>query len=618
MMSRTFQRSLLAVLALLSPLTAAAVNVITGSMTLSNTVSSEEVANLDTGTRSPGDLAFMTPGILVPQGNATAANNVGTGESVYDDLTPNTLKGLDYSPDPVTISVNDVFAMKTNGGHLVKLFLTDVTSSSVTFMFTAYGAKTGQEVLEAFPSRISLNYQVGTTPLPTQTFTVNGTAGPERFNLYALTYSGTNFFGLGNGSSGVTPWTEHTSLLSNLFVRPYTGAIYGQSQDQPYTSITIPVTADVTSEPTVYVNPARLNFIMQAGTTTAPPDQCFWLTMSGPPEAYIFSASNSALTFDPPSGTPPLKVSVGINPQAFTGVTASNIAFDYSLTGTSANALTFSLGVNVFVVGPKTPIITSVVNSGSFFPSTLSANEIVSVFGQNLASTTQGAQVTSAGMLPTTVDGTSVSLNAGSNGNFDGSLIYISPNQINVSVPQINGAATATLQVLNNGQVSNSFPLSLVNYNCPNDRAKEECPPAPAPNPALFTLNGAGNGPAAALNQDGTPNGPNNPAEPGSIIQLFGTGFGPTSPQQATGSVTSTTGPFPTLATPPTVTIGGQPAPIVYAGAAPGLVAGVVQVNVSIPNLKPGPYLAAVSVGTTPNPQPQAVLILVESIAGVP
>jgi uncharacterized protein (TIGR03437 family) len=616
-MSCTFQRSLLAVLVLLSPLTAAAVNVITGSITLSNTVSSEEVANLDLGTRgSPGDLAFITPGVLVPQGNATAADNVGTGEGVYDNLTPETLQGPDYSPGPFTIYVNDVLGVKTNGGHLAKLLVTDLTSSSVTFKFTTYGAQPGPEVLQAFPPQISLNYQVGTTPLPTQTFTVNGTAGPERFNLYALTYSGTNFFGL-NGSSGVTPWTEHTSLLSNLFVRSYTGAIYGQSQDQPYGSFTIPVTANVTSAPTVYVNPSSLTFLVQAGSTAAPPDQYFGLTVTGPAVPFIFSASNSALTFDPPSGTPPLNVSVGINPQAFTGVKASNIPFDYSLTGTSANALTFSLGVNVFVVGPKTPIITSVVNAGSFFPGPVSGNQLVSVFGQNLALTTQGLQFTSAGILPTTVDGTSVSLNAGSNGSFDAFLTYLSPTQINavLQVPQINGAATATLQVFNNGEMSNSFLLSLVNYNCTNDRAKEECPPAPAPNPALFTLNGAGNGPAAALNQDGTPNGPNNPAAPGSIIQLFGTGFGPTSPPQTAGSVTSTTAPFPTLVTSPTVTIGGQPAPIVYAGAAPGLVAGVVQVNVSIPNLKPGPYLAAVTVGTTPNPQPQPVLVFTGGIA---
>jgi len=33
-----------------------------------------------------------------------------------------------------------------------------------------------------------------------------------------------------------------------------------------------------------------------------------------------------------------------------------------------------------------------------------------------------------------------------------------------------------------------------------------------------------------------------------------------------------------------TVSIGGQPAQVLYAGAAPGLVAGVMQVNVRIPD----------------------------------
>jgi uncharacterized protein (TIGR03437 family) len=69
---------------------------------------------------------------------------------------------------------------------------------------------------------------------------------------------------------------------------------------------------------------------------------------------------------------------------------------------------------------------------------------------------------------------------------------------------------------------------------------------------------------------------------------------------------------------PVTVTIGGEPAPIIYAGAAPGLVAGAVQVNVKVPNLSAGPYLTAVSVGSTPNPQPQSVLVFTGGVAEVP
>jgi uncharacterized protein (TIGR03437 family) len=41
--------------------------------------------------------------------------------------------------------------------------------------------------------------------------------------------------------------------------------------------------------------------------------------------------------------------------------------------------------------------------------------------------------------------------------------------------------------------------------------------------------------------------------------------------------------PFPALKLPVSVRIGGRPAGILYAGAAPGLVSGVLQVNARIP-----------------------------------
>src|SRR6185312_5976739 len=48
--------------------------------------------------------------------------------------------------------------------------------------------------------------------------------------------------------------------------------------------------------------------------------------------------------------------------------------------------------------------------------------------------------------------------------------------------------------------------------------------------PGLFTLTKDGKGQGAILNQDGSPNGPANPAALGSVISLFGTGQGPTNP----------------------------------------------------------------------------------------
>ena len=102
--------------------------------------------------------------------------------------------------------------------------------------------------------------------------------------------------------------------------------------------------------------------------------------------------------------------------------------------------------------------------------------------------------------------------------------------------------------------------------------------------PGIFTLTGpVGNGDqAAVLNQDGTVNSRTNPAARGSEIAIYGTGEGEVFPQASDGTITSQTNfPMPVAST--SVTIDGQSAQVQYAGGAPGLVAGVLQVNAVVP-----------------------------------
>jgi uncharacterized protein (TIGR03437 family) len=107
-------------------------------------------------------------------------------------------------------------------------------------------------------------------------------------------------------------------------------------------------------------------------------------------------------------------------------------------------------------------------------------------------------------------------------------------------------------------------------------------PVAPA-TPALFSLDGTGGGPGAILNQDGTPNSTDNPADRGSVVVLYGTGAGQTSPAGDDGMI-STDFPLPAPILPVTVFIDDQPAELFYAGAAPGMVQGILQINARIPN----------------------------------
>jgi uncharacterized protein (TIGR03437 family) len=106
--------------------------------------------------------------------------------------------------------------------------------------------------------------------------------------------------------------------------------------------------------------------------------------------------------------------------------------------------------------------------------------------------------------------------------------------------------------------------------------------PVAASAPGVFTADSSGQGQAAALNQDTTPNSATTPAKIGDVITLFATGEGQTSPPGVDGKPATGTLPQPVL--PVTVTIGGQTAHVAYAGGAPNEVAGVMQLNVQVPS----------------------------------
>jgi uncharacterized protein (TIGR03437 family) len=115
--------------------------------------------------------------------------------------------------------------------------------------------------------------------------------------------------------------------------------------------------------------------------------------------------------------------------------------------------------------------------------------------------------------------------------------------------------------------------------------------------PGLFSANASGSGPGAIYNQDLTPNSLSNPAAAGTIVVLFGTGEGQTNPAGVDGMIDTSTYPSPVL--PVTVTIGGQAAQILYDGAIPGQVAGLLQINARVPTgLVSGPQPVIVTIGT--------------------
>src|SRR4029077_11563874 len=91
---------------------------------------------------------------------------------------------------------------------------------------------------------------------------------------------------------------------------------------------------------------------------------------------------------------------------------------------------------------------------------------------------------------------------------------------------------------------------------------------------------------------------PSNPAARGSIILVYITGAGQTTPVGNDGQVTTGL-PLPLPRGTVTATIGGSSAEVLYAGGSVGLVEGGIQLNVRIPSsIAPGNQALVVNVGS--------------------
>ncbi len=128
-------------------------------------------------------------------------------------------------------------------------------------------------------------------------------------------------------------------------------------------------------------------------------------------------------------------------------------------------------------------------------------------------------------------------------------------------------------------------------------------------NPALSLFNVGGLdseaslSPLAALNQDGSVNSRSNPAAAGSYVSLFATGLGPSADGTLTTGGLAPLDRIVPLEFPYRVNLAG--ASISFAGAAPGLTSGLVQINLRLPEDAPkGPVGISFGPITTPRPTP--------------
>ena len=222
------------------------------------------------------------------------------------------------------------------------------------------------------------------------------------------------------------------------------------------------------------------------------------------------------------------------------------------------------------------PVITAVVN-GASFQSPISGGSWITIEGGNLSTITRLWNVSDfvGDNLPTQLDGVSVTLDG-----LAAYPYYISPTQLNVLAPDGLTAGPVQVQVMNPQGTSNVFTVN-----------------ASAENPAFFLF---GTKYVAGEHANGVPigsaalGGNFRPAQPAETIELFGTGFGPMSPFSSSGQILAAPAPLAN-ANAVTITIGGQPAVVTYAGVVSN---GLDQLNVTVPASLPNgdaPIVATVN-----------------------
>jgi uncharacterized protein (TIGR03437 family) len=272
---------------------------------------------------------------------------------------------------------------------------------------------------------------------------------------------------------------------------------------------------------------------------------------SVPWNAAVLSAGHAAwLKVSSTAGTG----STTLNLQA-SGAGLSNGVYNAVLSIQASNASPQSIQVPVvFVAGASADTSITGVGNAASGAQVFAPGSLVAVYGNNLAPSTETADIQP---LPLTLNGTSATVNGVS-----APLWFVAPGQMNIQIPYETSRGAAVLGVNNNGHVAAfTFEVSPTG-------------------PGIFAFNGF-MVPLAS-------------AHAGETIFGYITGDGDVTPTLASGATPRGTAKSRQTCS---VTVGGEPAHIVFNGILPGLI-GVTQINFTIPpDISAGVQPVVVTVG---------------------
>ncbi len=472
---------------------------------------------------------------------------------------------LTVTPSSGTTPTN--FTVKADGTNLsvgtytgnITLQSADAATVTVPVTLTIAQAPTAS----ASPSSLTFAVNAG-QPTPAQQIALSLSSGSGNYtaSVSVQTPAGGTWLSA-TPLTSTLPATLTVSInATGLAAGSYTGSI-AVSVPGAANSLSIPVSLTV-SGTELSVSPATMGFSYQVGTPGLPPSQTLNVTTgSGAPVSFSVTASAASgnttwLTVTPGSGQTPANVTVTANPAnlppgSYTG----------TITVSSSQVLgspTRTVAVTLVVAQPAVqPNIQQVLHGASLDPTPLSPGLIFTLKGSQLGpATPQGLNLTN-GVVDAVLATVRVFVD-----NIPCPLLYVSSTQINAVAPYaIANRATVTVQTEFQGARSNTIIVNAI-----------------ATAPGIFT-GGTGRGQGAILNEDNSFNALT-PTARNKVVAIFATGDGIENPPVTQDGLV-TTGLRKPIA-PVTATIAGIPAIVEYGGAAPGLVSGVLQVNVRVPD----------------------------------
>jgi uncharacterized protein (TIGR03437 family) len=446
------------------------------------------------------------------------------------------------------------------------------------------------------PTSLAFAQSLGSAQPASQSITVSGIPTGTTIGAVTteLTASNVNWLSASVSNNNTVAVTVNGSQLG---VGIYSGVVTVIVPGAGNSPLNIPVTFTISNAASLAVSQTTVNFSYQAGSTTFPAAQSVQVTSTGGsvPFSALFNpvtpGSANLILVTTTGVATPASLTISVNQLALSGLAAGTYTGTVLVSSASIPTGSQTINVTVSVTGAPPPIVGSLNNASTLQPGAVSPGEVVTFFGSGMGPVAGLSYTTVNGKLPTTLAGVTVSFNS-----VPAPLLFVSSAQINAIVPyEIAGQVSANVVVTYTNSSSSAFQAQITSTA-----------------PGIFSTSQGGSGQGAILNQNYSVNSTSNPAAKGSVVQIFGTGEGQLVPAVSTGSFTTLAGPYPAPVAKVTLTIGGVPAQVTYAGEAPGLVSGVIQVNAVVPaSVGSGPQQVVLTIGNNTNSQ-QTITVVVQ------